>query len=64
MNRELLKLKPERLWYYFTKILKIPRPSKREEKIAEYLIKFGQKHNLETIQDETGNILIRKPLLK
>ena len=64
MNNELLNLKPERLWYYFTEILKIPRPSKREEKIAEYLIKFGQKHNLETIQDETGNILIRKPASK
>ena len=64
MNKELLNLKPERLWYYFTEILKIPRPSKREEKIAEYLIKFGQKHNLETIQDETGNILIRKPASK
>ena len=64
MNKELLNLKPERLWYYFMEILKIPRPSKREEKIAEYLIKFGQKHNLETIQDETGNILIRKPASK
>ena len=64
MTNELLNLKPERLWYYFTEILKIPRPSKREEKIAEYLIKFGQKHNLETIQDETGNILIRKPASK
>ncbi len=64
MNKELLNLKPERLWYYFTEILKIPRPSKKEEKIAEYLIKFGQKHNLETIQDETGNILIRKPASK
>jgi dipeptidase D len=64
MNKELLNLKPERLWYYFTEILKIPRPSKKEEKIAEYLIKFGQKHNLETIQDEIGNILIRKPASK
>ena len=64
MNKELLNLKPERLWYYFTEILKIPRPSKKEEKIAEYLIKFGEKHNLETIQDETGNILIRKPASK
>ncbi|MCB0805794.1 MAG: aminoacyl-histidine dipeptidase [Bacteroidales bacterium] len=61
MNSELLKLQPERVWYYFTEILKIPRPSKKEEKIIAYLKEFGAKHKLETIQDETGNILMRKP---
>ncbi len=61
MNSELLQLQPERVWYYFTEILKIPRPSKKEEKILAYLLDFGKEHNLETIQDEIGNILIRKP---
>ena len=61
MNSELLSLQPERLWFYFTEILKIPRPSKKEEKIIAYLKEFGKTHNLETLQDETGNILIRKP---
>lgn len=61
MNNEIYNLKPERLWYYFGEILQIPRPSKREEKIAAYLVDFGRKHGLETIKDETGNILIRKP---
>jgi dipeptidase D len=37
MNEALLKLSPERVWYYFTEILKIPRPSKKEEKIIAYL---------------------------
>ncbi|MCF8369144.1 MAG: aminoacyl-histidine dipeptidase [Bacteroidales bacterium] len=60
MSKELLSLKPARLWYYFTEILKIPRPSKKEEKIISYLLDFGKKHKLETIQDEVGNILIRK----
>jgi dipeptidase D len=61
MNEELLKLQPDRLWYYFTEILKIPRPSKKEEKIINYLLEFGKAYQLETLQDETGNVLIRKP---
>ncbi|MCD4772416.1 MAG: aminoacyl-histidine dipeptidase [Bacteroidales bacterium] len=64
MNNKLLQLKPERLWFYFSEILEIPRLSKKEEKIAEYLMNFGKNHNLETIKDETGNILIRKPATK
>ncbi len=61
MNEELKKLQPERLWFYFTEILRIPRPSKKEGKIIAYLKEFGKEHRLETLQDETGNILIRKP---
>lgn len=60
MNNELLALKPDRLWYYFTEILQIPRPSKKEEKIVAYLLDFGRKQGLETLQDEIGNVLIRK----
>ena len=61
MNDSIYQLKPERLWFYFAEILKIPRPSKKEEKIIEYLLNFGKTHNLETIRDQAGNILIRKP---
>ncbi len=61
MNNELTKLYPEKLWFYFSEILNIPRPSKKEEKIVKYLLDFGRKHNLETLQDEVGNVLIRKP---
>lgn len=64
MNEALLKLQPERPWYYFTEILKIPRPSKKEEKIIQYLCDFGNKQGLETLRDETGNVLIRKPAVK
>lgn len=60
MNEELRNLTPEKLWFYFTEILNIPRPSKKEEQIVEYLLNFGKLHNLETIQDEIGNVLIRK----
>jgi len=61
MNEELLKLNPNRLWFYFTEILKTPRPSKKEDKIVKYLMDFGKEQNLETVQDEVGNVLIRKP---
>ena len=61
MNNELTKLYPEKLWFYFSEILNIPRPSKKEDKIVKYLLDFGKKHNLETLQDEVGNVLIRKP---
>jgi len=64
MNNELLNLQPSKVWYYFSEILKIPRPSKKEEKIAAYIKDFGKQHNLETLEDEVGNILIRKPATK
>ncbi len=61
MNEDILTLKPSRLWHYFGEILLIPRPSKKEEKIAAYLLEFGEKHGLETLRDEIGNVIIRKP---
>lgn len=61
MNEALLKLSPARVWYYFTEILKIPRPSKKEEKIIAYLKDFSEKYKLVFSQDEIGNVLIKKP---
>lgn len=61
MNEAIYTLKPERLWNYFGEILEIPRPSKKEEKIAAYLLEFGKKHGLETLRDEIGNVIIKKP---
>ena len=56
-----VELKPARVFEQFAKINQIPRPSKREEKMIEYLKEFGKSHGLETVVDETGNVLIRKP---
>ena len=55
------ELKPARVFEQFAKINTIPRPSKHEEKMIEYLKEFGKSHNLETEVDETGNVVIRKP---
>ncbi len=61
---DIRKLKPETLWSYFHDITQIPHPSKKEEKIVEYMREFGKKHNLETVVDKTGNVVIRKPATK
>ena len=54
-------LKPARVFEQFAKINQIPRPSKHEEQMIEYLKEFGKSHNLETEVDKTGNVIIRKP---
>ncbi len=59
MNKN--ELKPALVFEQFAKINEIPRPSKHEENMIEYLKEFGKSHNLETLVDETGNVLIRKP---
>ena len=59
MNKS--ELKPACVFEQFARINEIPRPSKREEKMIEFLKEFGKSHGLETLVDETGNVLIRKP---
>jgi dipeptidase D len=61
---DIRKLEPKPLWNYFHDITQIPHPSKKEEKIVEYIVGFGKKHKLETIRDKTGNVIIRKPATK
>lgn len=64
MNNNIRNFEPKLLWEYFDDICKVPRPSKKEDQIIKFLKDFGAKHNLETLQDETGNILIRKDATK
>lgn len=60
----MLELKPTVLFAYFHQITQIPRPSKREEKIIQFLLDFGKKHGIETQKDGIGNVLMRKPATK
>lgn len=55
------RLEPVCVFEHFSKINAIPRPSKHEEKMIEYLKEFGRERGLETIVDETGNVKISKP---
>ena len=61
MNPVLKDLKPAAIWHYFGELMNIPRPSKHEEKVSAYLQDFGRRHGYETLVDEVGNVLIRKP---
>jgi dipeptidase D len=60
MNEVLLDLQPKTVWKYFQEITMIPRPSKKEERIVNYLIEFAKSFNLRFEQDEVGNVLICK----
>ncbi len=55
------ELEPKEVWSQFSEILKVPRPSKKEEKIIQYLLNWAEKHGLEAKKDEIGNVLIKKP---
>ena len=54
-------LDPQIVWKNFYELTRIPRPSKHEEQAVEYMYNWGKAHGLETIKDEIGNIVIRKP---
>ena len=54
-------LDPQIVWENFYALTQIPRPSKHEELAVEYMYNWGKEHGLETIKDEVGNIIIRKP---
>lgn len=58
---QITDLEPKRLWKQFYDICQVPRPSKKEGKMIEFLQNFGKQHNLDTMTDAAGNVLIRKP---
>ncbi|MFA8300234.1 MAG: aminoacyl-histidine dipeptidase [Hyphomicrobiales bacterium] len=61
MSDQIKNLEPKALWTNFYKLTQIPRPSKSEVEIQKALVQFGEELGLETIKDEVGNIIIRKP---
>ncbi|OFX25280.1 MAG: cytosol nonspecific dipeptidase [Bacteroidetes bacterium GWA2_31_9b] len=61
---EVRNLNPKAVWEIFQSLCDIPRPSKHEQKVIEYVKKFGENLGLETIVDEIGNVIIKKPASK
>ena len=53
-------LKPKAVFDIFSQINAIPRPSKHEEKMIEFLKAFAVEHNLPCKVDEAGNVLISR----
>lgn len=54
-------LDPKCVWKNFYALTQIPRPSKKEWRAVDFMENFGRNLGLETIRDEVGNIIIRKP---
>ena len=61
MNQAIAALEPQALWKHFADLNAIPRPSKHEARVVEWVLEFGRSRQLETTLDEVGNVLIRKP---
>lgn len=62
--KDISQLKPNLLWENFYQLTRIPRPSGKKDEIGAFLVNFGKSLGLETLQDEIGNVLIRKPATK
>ena len=61
MSDKIRQLEPTAPWNLFADLNAIPRASKKEGRIAQWVLDFGKKHGLETITDDFGNIIIKKP---
>lgn len=61
MNTKIIDLEPKNVWKHFYSLTQIPRPSKKEGRIIEFMKSFGIGLGLETIVDKVGNVIIRKP---
>lgn len=60
MSQEIEQLEPRRIWNNFSKLNAVPRPSKKEERVIDFMLNFGRSLQLETFKDEVGNVIIRK----
>ena len=61
MTKDIMQLEPMAVWQNFAKICSVPHPSHHLEQITKLIVDFGKSLNLETLTDQVGNVLIRKP---
>ncbi|MEJ1383100.1 MAG: aminoacyl-histidine dipeptidase [Candidatus Sedimenticola sp. (ex Thyasira tokunagai)] len=61
MTRTILDCAPRSLWKHFYSLTRIPRPSHHEAQVQAFIQAFGEGLGLETLMDENGNVIIRKP---
>ncbi len=61
MSSAINGLKPQLVWKYFAEIATVPRPSKHEEKIVQYVLAKAKSLGLEAKKDRIGNVLVKKP---
>ncbi|NLP47218.1 MAG: aminoacyl-histidine dipeptidase [Epulopiscium sp.] len=61
MDYILKNIEPKKVFYYFEEITRIPRESGNEQQISDYIVSVARKNNLEVIQDQALNVIIKKP---
>lgn len=61
MSSEIKQLQPQALWANFDALNAVPRASKKEERVIQFAKEFGERLGLETLVDEVGNVIIKKP---
>lgn len=61
MSDAVRALEPKSLWNHFADLNAVPRPSKKEERVIEFMKAFGEELGLETLVDHIGNVIIKKP---
>ena len=60
MSVEVSNVEPKEVWKNFALLNEVPRPSKKEDLVIEFLISFAKKNNLMYKQDKVGNLVIVK----
>ena len=61
---QITDLQPKEIWENFSNLNAVPRPSKKEERVIQFMVDFGKSLGLETHTDKVGNIIIKKPATK
>ncbi|NAS11383.1 aminoacyl-histidine dipeptidase [Poritiphilus flavus] len=61
MSEAIRQLEPSAVWNRFADLNAVPRPSKKEGKVIQFMLDFGEKLGLDTFKDKVGNVIIRKP---
>ncbi len=61
MSEHIKTLEPVEIWRNFADLNAVPRASKKEERVIKFIKDFGIQLGLETIEDQVGNVVIRKP---
>ncbi len=61
MSQGVRDLEPHALWNHFADLNRVPRPSKKERRVIEFVKQFAEQQGLEHSVDEAGNVIVRKP---
>lgn len=61
MTAQIKALEPKGIWKHFSNLNAVPRASKKEEQVIQFMMDFGHALGLETMKDHIGNVIIKKP---